>query len=139
MLEVERINSTTIKVALEKIKSNKSDSTYDFSSDFLKNGPDILHDHLANMLKAFAIHGHVTEHLLFATLFPLVNDKLGDLCSSKNYRSIAVSSLILKLLDWVMILNYGLFFRAVTFSLVFNNLATLLYVPGLYTRLLISI
>ena len=120
-IEVDRINSNTIKDALDKIKSNKSDSNYDFSSDFLKNGPDILHDHLAIMLKAFAIHGHVTEHLLIATLVPLVKDKLGDLCSSKNSRSIAVSSLILKLLDWVMILNYGL------------------SVPGLSMKLLISI
>ena len=91
------------------------------------------------MLKAFAIHGHVTEHLLIATLVPLVKDKLGDLCSSKNSRSIAVSSLILKLLDWVMILNYGHLLQSSDFNLVFNNSATLLSVPGLSMKLLISI
>ena len=106
---------------MDKVKANKSDSIYDFSSDFLKHGPDILHEHLANVIKAFAIHGHVTEQLLIATLVPLVKDKLGDLCSSKNYRSIAVSSLILKLLDWVMILNYGHLLKSSDFQFGFQQ------------------
>ena len=105
--ETDRINSEVIKEAMKQIKGNKSDAIYDFSSDFLKHGPDILYEHLANIMKTFAVHGHISEHLLVATLVPLVKDKLGDLCSSKNYRSIAISSLILKLLDWILIINYG--------------------------------
>ena len=30
-----------------------------------------------------------------------------SLCSSKNYRSIAISSLFLKIIDWIIILLYG--------------------------------
>ena len=45
--------------------------------------------------------------LLLATLVPLLKDKLGDICDSSNYRSIAISSLILKVFDWVIILLYG--------------------------------
>ena len=52
------------------------------------------------MIRSFVTHAHVTSKLLIATLVPIVKDKLADLCSSKNYRSIAISSLILKLLDW---------------------------------------
>ena len=40
-------------------------------------------------------------------LIPLVKDKLGDICASNNYRSIAISSLVSKILDWVIILLYG--------------------------------
>ena len=36
-----------------------------------------------------------------------MKDKLGDICSSSNYRSIAISSLLLKIFDWVVILLYG--------------------------------
>ena len=36
-----------------------------------------------------------------------MKDKLGNICSSDNYRSIAISSLILKIFDWVIILLYG--------------------------------
>ena len=45
--------------------------------------------------------------LLLATLVPLIKDKLGSLSESKNYRSIALSSLILKLLDWIILLLFG--------------------------------
>ena len=32
---------------------------------------------------------------------------MGDICDSSNYRSIAISSLILKIIDWIVILLFG--------------------------------
>ena len=122
--EIDKINSDTIKEAMKHIKGNKSDSTYDFSSDFLKHGPDILYEHLANIIKTYAVHGHVTEHLLLATLVPLVKDKLGNICSSKNYRSIAISSLILKLFDWTLIINYGHLLKSNDFQFGFQQFSS---------------
>ena len=49
----------------------------------------------------------MTACLFLSTLVPLITDKLSDRCSSKNYRSIAISSLILKILDWVIIILFG--------------------------------
>ena len=74
--EINKKNSSTIKEALERMKSNKSDPLYDFSSDFLKHAPDILHEHLAVVIKSFITHAHVTADLLIATLVPIVKDKL---------------------------------------------------------------
>ena len=123
MREVLNINSEVIKEAMEKLKPNKSDPIYDFTSDFLKNAPDILYEQLALVLKSFLIHGHVTESLLLATLVPIVKDKFDDLCSSKNYRSIAISSLILKLLDWVILINYSHLLKCDDFQFVFQELS----------------
>ena len=50
---------------------------------------------------------HVTQFLLLATYVPIINDKLECIISSKNYRSIAISSLILKMIDWIIILIFG--------------------------------
>ena len=47
---VDKINTVTIKEALDKIKPKKSDPTWDFSSDFLKRGPDLLWKHLELMI-----------------------------------------------------------------------------------------
>ena len=105
--EVGKINPNVVKEAVEKLKTNKSDPIWDFSTDFFKGAPDILFHHLAEVIKAFLVHGHVSQHLLLASLVPLVKDKLGDLCSSSNYRSIALSSIFLKLLDWIVIICYG--------------------------------
>ena len=45
--------------------------------------------------------------MLLATLLPIIKDKLSSINTSKNYRSIAISSLILKLLDWIILILYG--------------------------------
>ena len=49
------------------------------------------------------IHAHVTDFLLTSMLVPIIKDKLGDITSSDNYRSIAISSLVMKLFDLVII------------------------------------
>ena len=68
------------------------------------NGPPQLIEHLVNLLKSIFIHGEVPHFLLLCSLIPLCKDNLGDIASSDNYRAIAISSLILKLLDWVILL-----------------------------------
>ena len=73
------------------------------------------------MIRAFVIHGHVSNSLLLATLVPIVKDKLGDLCSSENYCSIALSSVILKLIDWVIINIYGHLFKLNDFQFGFQE------------------
>ena len=93
-----------MKGAADKLKSGKSDPVYSYSSDCFKHGPDNLYEQLSIILQSFAIHGHVSQPLLLSTLIPLVKDKLGNINSSKNYRSVAISSLVIKLIDWVILL-----------------------------------
>ena len=105
--EVVKVTPTLISEAVKHIKPGKSDPVYDFSSDCLKNAPVELFSHLSNIIKSFLIHSHVSTVLLLSTLVPIIKDKFGNVCSSKNYRSIAISSLFLKIVDWVVILLYG--------------------------------
>ena len=105
--DVEKITEELIKLALQKMKAGKSDGLYDFTSDCLINGPPSLLKHLTNIIRTFVIHGKVPLYLLICTLVPIVKDNLGDLASSENYRAIAIGSLLLKLLDWVVLLLEG--------------------------------
>ena len=89
------------------MKPNKSDLSFEYSSECLKNSPDKLYELLSVIIKSFLIHGHVSQVLLLATLVPIIKDKIGNIGSSNNYRSIAISSLILKILDWVILLLFG--------------------------------
>ena len=59
------------------------------------------------MIRCFLTHGYVSNIILIATIIPLLKNKLGDLESSDNYRSIALSSVILKICDWVVLLLCG--------------------------------
>ena len=42
--EVNKVTQKVVKEALKKIKPEKSDPAFEFSSDCLKNAPDILHE-----------------------------------------------------------------------------------------------
>ena len=55
--------------------------------------------------------------LLLATVVPLIKDKLGPTNISKNYRSIAISSILLKLIDWVFIILIGTSFALYDFKI----------------------
>ena len=108
LYDVNKVTATVVKKAMDQLKNNKSDPVFLFSSDCIKNAPGMLSDLLAVIIRSFLLHGHVTNFLLIATLVPIVKNKLGCINSSKNYRSIAISSLVLKLLDWVTLELFGL-------------------------------
>ena len=104
---VTRITPELLKNASCKLKAGKSDPVYSFSSDCFKTAADSLYVHLSSIMKSCTVHSHVSQVLLLSTLVPLVKDKLGNINSSKNYRSVAISSILLKLIDWVIILLEG--------------------------------
>ena len=107
MDDVEKVTANKLKEATKNLKADKIDPQFNFTSDCLKNAPDVFFQHLETILRSFLVHGHVSLVLLLATLVPLIKNKLGNTCSSKNYRSIAISSLILKIFDWLIILLFG--------------------------------
>ena len=82
------------------MKNDKSDESGLFTSDCLKAAPNEFTEVLANLFRNYFLHGHISLNLLLCALSPIVKDNNGDIASSKNYRAIAISSLILKIL-WV--------------------------------------
>ena len=100
--DITKINSELILKLINKMKSGKNDVDYDWRSDALKNGKTVLAPHLAALLRMFLTHGHVTEVFLKSALVPIVKDNNSSLSSSSNYRAIAISSIIMKLIDNVI-------------------------------------
>ena len=84
--DIRKVTPERVKEASEKLKNNKSDPTYSFTSDCFKYGPDILFNTLSIGLKGCLVHGHISLFLLLATLLPMIKDKLGSIISSSNYR-----------------------------------------------------
>ena len=104
--DVNLVTANLVEKAINRLKNDKTDPVYAFNSNCLKNAPPQLSQHLAALFKILLIHGHISPLVLISTIVPLVKDKLGDVNSSNNYRSIALSSLILKVFDWVVILAF---------------------------------
>ena len=105
--DILKVTPKVVKEASHKLKSGKSDPVYSFSSDCFKNASDSIFEKLSLIIQSFLVHGHVTQILLLATLVPIIKDKLGSINVSKNYRSIAISSILLKLIDWIFIILFG--------------------------------
>ena len=107
IVDVNKITPEVVTKAAHKLKSGKSDPSFTFSSDCLKNGSENLYGMLSELLQGFMIHGHVTMGLLISTLVPLVKDPLSSINVSKNYRSVCLSSLTIKMIDWIVIILGG--------------------------------
>ena len=105
--DVMRITPELVQKAISHLEHKKNDPVSNFSSDCLKYGYTILSEYITMIFRHQLIHGHTTSSLMLSTIIPLVKDKLGNICSSSNYRSIAIRSLILKIFDWVILLLHN--------------------------------
>ena len=103
MRDTERVTTDKIKKAEARLKPGKSDPTFVFSSDCLKVNSNVLADHTATMMKSFLVHNHIPQFMLVSTLIPIIKVKLASANNSKNYRSVGITSLVLKQLDRIII------------------------------------
>ena len=78
--EVDKVTKDLIGEAIKKVKPDKSDPVFDYSSDCLKNAPEILLEHIITIIRCFLIHSHISTVLILSTLVPIIKDKLGNLC-----------------------------------------------------------
>ena len=105
--EVDQLTPAVVYQAISSLHKSKNDNSYNFKSDAVIQGKDSLVKHLTLLMQAFLIHSHVPKDILISSLHPIIKDKLGDKCSSSNYRAIGTSSIILKLLDLIILILFG--------------------------------
>ena len=101
--EINKINPAFIMSIINKMKKGKNDVNFDWRTDALIHGCDISAPYLSDLLKMYFVHGHVTDLFLKCALVPIVKDKNSSSSSSDNYRAIAISSIIMKLVDSVFL------------------------------------
>ena len=101
---IEKITEPLVFQVISKLQSGKSDVEFNWGSDALLHGGQILAFHFKNLFRACLIHGHIPEMFSYCSLLPLVKNTKKSKNTSENYRLIAISSLFLKLLDYVILL-----------------------------------
>ena len=72
-------------------------------SDNLTNGTLKLNMFISVLISAMIIHGVAPGGLLLSTLVPIPKNKRGNKTDSNNYRAIAISSLLGKLFDLIVL------------------------------------
>lgn len=98
-LEVER--------AIRKLNAGKSDGRQRLYTDHLKMATPTLHLILALLFTALVNHGTVPPDFEISTLIPIPKGSNKSLSNSENYRAIAMSSVICKLLDHVLLHSHS--------------------------------
>ena len=97
-----RITAPDVRAAARKLKSGKADSDPNLSSDHFIRACDELHVHLALILNAMFSSFSAPDSMLASVLVPIPKNRKKSLCDSSNYRSIAISSIVGKVLDSVV-------------------------------------
>ena len=100
---LDKITPELVSKLIGRLNNGKNDQFFNFKSDGLKLSKDIISIPLAKILKAFLVHGYATDLFLSCSLIPLIKDNRKSKTVSNNYRLIAISSLVLKLMDLLML------------------------------------
>ena len=98
-----KITPDLIIKIIKNLNKSKNDSCFNFKSDALINCAEILGHPLSKLFKSYLSHGYIPNVCLNCSLTPIVKDKKKSKGVSSNYRLIAVSSLLLKLIDLMLL------------------------------------
>ena len=101
------ISVTIISKCVRKLKAGKRDGGHGFDSDHLINGSVKLFHMIRFLFNAMIVHGYTANELLHSTIISIPKNLRSSLCSSDNYRGIALCCSLCKLLDLIILDMYG--------------------------------
>ena len=91
--------------AVTHLKASKSDGYERLSSDHFIHGNRQIYVLLSILFTLFLRHGFSPDSMILGTMIPIRKDKKKSLCSSSNYRAIALSNIFRKILDWIILIK----------------------------------
>ena len=97
------VSVNQLQYAINRLKSSKSDCTDQLFSDHFINGTVRFYTLISLLFTCMLSHGVAPSGLLLSTMVPVPKDKRGNKSDSSNYRAIAISSILGKLLDSIII------------------------------------
>ena len=97
------VDVNCVSTAIKLLKKGKSDGTCNITTDHLINGSGKLVVYLSLLFNCMIKHGSVPSGFLESQIVPIPKNKRKSLNDISNYRGIAVSSVIGKILDSVII------------------------------------
>ena len=97
------IQVNEVSNAVQKLKVGKSGGCEDITSDNIINGTHQLYVWLSLLFKAMVAHGYSPALTSYGLLVPIPKDKRKSLCLSDNYRAIALSSVVCKVFDLLIL------------------------------------
>ena len=97
------ISVQDISIAVSKQKKGKAAGPDGIAMEAFMYGHHILYVHLSLLFNLFITHCHIPSMFMKSVIVPLVKIKGGDLTDVNNYRAIALSNTISKILESIFI------------------------------------
>ena len=102
-----RFMAPDVKAAVNKLKLDKSDCRENFLSNNIIHGGDTLFVHLSFLFNCMLSHIVMPKQMLISVLVPIPKNRRKSLCESSNYRSIALSSIVGKVFDRMILTTHA--------------------------------
>ena len=96
------ISTEHIRKGVKFLKSNKKDGSTGHNSNHIIHGTSLLFEMLSKLLSSMLLHGYAPPDLRLSVIIPIVKNKHKSVNKSTNYRGIALSSIIAKLMDIII-------------------------------------
>ena len=97
------ISSSDVLRAVTKLKTDKvNDNGLVYSNNFI-HGTDMMNQYLSILYTSMVFHGFCPPSFICANIIPIPKGSKVNLSNSDKYRSIAISSLLGKILDHIII------------------------------------
>ena len=102
------IERNHVKSAIDKLKSRKIEQNGCIFSDSIIHGTELLFDYVCILFNAMICHSYTPPSFIKSSIIPIPKGTKATLIHSDNYRSIAISSILSKVLDYIIIDNQKL-------------------------------
>jgi hypothetical protein len=102
-----KVSVGDVHKAIRSLKHSKSDANNLLSSDHFKNACNELHWHISLLLQLLLNHSFAPMTMLTSVLIPIPKNRKKSLSESNNYRSIALSSIIGKIWDKIILSKHS--------------------------------
>ena len=97
------ITADDVGSAVAKLKSGKSPGWDYISTDHVLHLQPVFYGILAILFNTMLNHSHLPDGLAYSLIVPLIKDKSGKIDDQSNYRAIALSTTLSKLLELILV------------------------------------
>ena len=100
---LDRITTADVREAIKNLAGNKAQGCDGLPAEAYKFAHPILCELLASLFNACIIHQYLPDSLMLVHIIPLIKNKLRDSSDPNNYRPIAITTIISKILESVLL------------------------------------
>ena len=101
-----RFTPNDIAEILPQLKLRKSSGNDGIAGEHLRYAHDKITFYLSMLFNAMLIHGYMPQDLMDTILIPIVKDRKGVITDKNNYRPVAITSIISKILELLILKCY---------------------------------